>query len=93
MTRREGSDRSRTVHAVGHVPENMQRNGGADAGQDVNLTGVAELLLDGRGRRRLHELAEPRAGIRETPRWQLDLEAIERPPDDFGSVTPHGATS
>jgi hypothetical protein len=66
----------------GDVPEHVQRESAAGAGQRVHLTGIAELLLDRRGSRRLKELAEPRAGIRETPRGQLDLEAIERPPDD-----------
>ena len=71
-------DLSDVVDAVGQVPQNVQRDGGADAGPAMHLAGVAELLFDGGGRRRLKEFSEAGAGVGESPGRQFDTKNVER---------------
>ena len=56
-----------TLDTAGQIPENVQRDCGTDSGQCVDLTGVAELLLDCDSGGGLDELAEACAGIGEAP--------------------------
>src|SRR5262249_51651726 len=74
----EVENRRGVVHAAGHVPEHVERNRRTDAGDLVHEPGVAELLLERHGRRRLYELAKSCAGVRKSPRRQLDLKATQR---------------
>src|SRR5262249_10516349 len=61
-------DFARAADAVREVPQHVQRQRRAGAGELVDLAGVAELFFDGCGGGRLEELAEPGAGVRESPR-------------------------
>src|ERR1022692_528112 len=44
----------------------------------MNVSGVAEFFFRGRGRGRLRELAETRAGVGKAPGGQLDAERVQR---------------
>src|SRR5881409_54919 len=68
----QAGDLPGALDSVWEVPPHVQRQCRADASQRVHLARVAELLLDGGRRRRLHELAESRPGVGKTPRRQLD---------------------
>ena len=49
------------------VPQHMQGDGGTYARQTMHLCGIAELLLDSAGCRRLKELAKASPGVSESP--------------------------
>src|ERR1017187_9076 len=66
------------LHTTGAVPENVQSYGRADAGEPVNLPGIAEFLFGGGGRSWLDEFSETRAGIGEAPRGQLNAKGVQR---------------
>jgi len=62
------------VEALGEVPQDVHGHGGGDTGELVDASGVGELVgqVDGGGV--LGELAEPRAGVGESPTGHLDVE-------------------
>ena len=64
--------------AVGEVPQDVQGDGRAAAGEVVDLAGVGELLGRGGSRGGLEELAETGAGVGEAPGGQFDSESVER---------------
>ena len=64
------------------VPQHVQRHRGTRAGDFVDLARVRKFFLGG-PRRGLMEFAEPRPRVRESPRRQLDLEAVESRADGF----------
>src|SRR5437667_11677430 len=53
---------------IGEVPQHVQRYGGANARQAMNLSGIAQFFLRRGGGRELKKLPEARAGIRKSPR-------------------------
>ena len=63
---------------VGQIPLHVQSDRGTHAGERVHLPRIGELLLESHRGSRLQELAEPRAGIRESPGRQFDRESVER---------------
>jgi hypothetical protein len=69
---RESFDLIDAVDSVWKIPQHVQCDSGAGARPAVDFARVAEFLLDGRCRGGLQKLAEPRSGVRKTPRWQLD---------------------
>ena len=60
-------DNAAALGAIRKIPQHVERNGRANARQRMHLAGIAELLLNCACRRRLNELAEPRARVREPP--------------------------
>src|SRR5580704_13045883 len=71
----------------------MQRHGGADSGEQMDLAGIAELFLGGRGGCRLDKFAEARSRIREAPRRQLDAERLQRIENLLSLACVHGSPS
>src|SRR5258708_2633071 len=55
------------LNALGKIPQNVQREGGAYAGPAMDFGSVAEFFLDAGCRGGLQELAEARAGVGESP--------------------------
>ncbi|MEM9883208.1 MAG: hypothetical protein AAF800_09860 [Planctomycetota bacterium] len=65
------------VGGVVEVPEDVDGDGGAGAGEAVDQPGVVEFFVEGRGGGVLRELAEAGAGVGEASGGQLDGEAVE----------------
>jgi len=55
----------------------------------MHLAGVAEFFFDIRGRARLDEFAESRAGVGETPGWNFDPKMLEGGEDFVSDVGRH----
>ncbi|SPE38951.1 hypothetical protein SBA3_300009 [Candidatus Sulfopaludibacter sp. SbA3] len=79
----------RVVRAMGQVPQNVQRHGGAHARHGMHLACVAELLLHRAGSRRLRKLAKTRSRIGESPRGQFNLESVQCLYNSIGSFFVH----
>ncbi len=71
-------DLGNVVDSVGQVPKDVEGERGGDAGEAVDLSRVAELLLDGGGGSGLDKLAEAGSGVGESPGGNLDLERVQR---------------
>src|SRR5207244_12101494 len=78
---------------VRKIPEHVQRERGACAGEPVHFARVAEFLLDRRRGRRLQKLSEPRARVGKAPGRQLDAERVERRGDPVGQWGHDGQSS
>lgn len=74
---------------VVEVPEDVEREGGADAGDAIHLGRVAEFFFNRGGGGGLMEFAETGAGIGETPGGEFDAEAVERMEYSGGLVVSH----
>ena len=74
----------RVLQTVREIPQDVDGDGRAAAGELVHLAGIGELLFGAGGRGVLYELAEARSGIRKTPGWQLDQKRVERLHDCLG---------
>src|SRR5208283_2125492 len=62
------------VCPCGEIPENVQRDAGAHAGEVMDLAGIGELLLEGRGGAVLQELPEACSCVGKSPGRYLDAE-------------------
>ena len=60
------------------IPEYVDGDGRAAAGQSVNLAGISELVVGVDGRGVLEKFTKTGAGIGETPRGRFDLEGGKR---------------
>jgi hypothetical protein len=72
-----GALRDLLVESLREVPEHVDRDARADAGEPVHLAGVGELVFHRPGGGRLMKLAEPRPGIRVAPRRRLDRQCAQ----------------
>ena len=71
-------EHSRNVgQAIGEIPENVNRDTRATAGEPMHHAGVGQLLFRVRRSRCLNELAEPRSRIRESPRREFYRETVQ----------------
>ena len=66
------------ANALGQIPQDMQRDAGANARYAVHLAGIGELFRRGGGRGRLKEFAETGTGIGKAPRGQFDMKRVQR---------------
>ena len=66
------------LHSIRTVPLNVEGHGRTDARKPMDLPCITQFFFDRRCRRGLQELPETRAGVRETPRRDLNTKSLER---------------
>ena len=77
----EGLDLASVFESTRKIPLHVQGDRRTDARDRVHVSGITEFFGGRRRRSRLQIFAEARAGVRESPRRQLDAERIERADD------------
>jgi hypothetical protein len=77
------------LQTVGHVPLNVKSQSWTRPSQGMHLRGVAEFFFDGGGGSGLNKLPKASASVGKSPRRQLNVEFVERLPNEFDRTIIH----